>query len=226
MSGETEETFIGGQKTLVVEEKVVLDKEYDPEFVAEIVKYGGRDVKTCHQCGNCTGVCPYSLKTLYKTRNIIKMCQLGLKSLVLQTPWLCATCYRCYEHCPEDINAAEVMIALRHIAVRDGFIPDFIKRVTVNVLQYGQSVAPAREVEVLREQLELGPLNYAKPKYVKSINEVQYIIRAMGYDKLVHVKIERPKDKGAEKGEDKGADKGADNGTDNGTEKGADKGGD
>lgn len=212
MSGETEETFIGGQKTLVVEEKVVLDKEYDPEFVAEIVKYGGRDVKTCHQCGNCTGVCPYSLKTLYKTRNIIKMCQLGLKSLVLQTPWLCATCYRCYEHCPEDINAAEVMIALRHIAVRDGFIPDFIKRVTVNVMQYGQSVAPAREVEVLREQLELGPLSYSKPRYVKSINEVQYIIRAMGYDKLVKVSIERTKDKATDKATDRGTEKGAGDG--------------
>jgi len=197
MSGETEETFIGGQKTLVVEEKVVLDKEYDPEFVAEIVKYGGRDVKTCHQCGNCTGVCPYSLKTLYKTRNIIKMCQLGLKSLVLQTPWLCATCYRCYEHCPEDINAAEVMIALRHIAVRDGFIPDFIQRVTRNVRQYGQSVAPASEVEVLRVQLELGPLSYAKPRYSKTINEVQYIMRVMGYDKLVHVQDEKPKQKAA-----------------------------
>jgi heterodisulfide reductase subunit C len=197
MSGETEETFIGGQKTLVVEEKVVLDKEYDPEFVAEIVKYGGRDVKTCHQCGNCTGVCPYSLKTLYKTRNIIKMCQLGLKSLVLQTPWLCATCYRCYEHCPEDINAAEVMIALRHIAVRDGFIPDFIQRVTRNVRQYGQSVAPAREVEVLRVQLELGPLSYAKPRYTKTINEVQYIMRVTGYDKLVPVQDEKPKQKAA-----------------------------
>jgi len=197
MSGETEETFIGGQKTLVVEEKVVLDKEYDPEFVAEIVKYGGRDVKTCHQCGNCTGVCPYSLKTLYKTRNIIKMCQLGLKSLVLQTPWLCATCYRCYEHCPEDINAAEVMIALRHIAVRDGFIPDFIQRVTRNVRQYGQSVAPASEVEVLRVQLELGPLSYAKPRYSKTINEVQYIMRVMGYDKLVHVVDEKPKQRAA-----------------------------
>jgi heterodisulfide reductase subunit C len=197
MSGETEETFIGGQKTLVVEEKVVLDKEYDPEFVAEIVKYGGRDVKTCHQCGNCTGVCPYSLKTLYKTRNIIKMCQLGLKSLVLQTPWLCATCYRCYEHCPEDINAAEVMIALRHIAVRDGFIPDFIQRVTRNVRQYGQSVAPASEVEVLRVQLELGPLSYAKPRYSKTINEVQYIMRVMGYDRLVHVVDEKPKQRAA-----------------------------
>ena len=134
MTGETEETFIGGSRATVVEEKVVLDKEYDPKFAAEIIKYGGRDVKTCHQCGNCTGVCPYSLKTIYKTRNIIKMCQLGLKTLVLQTPWLCATCYRCYEHCPEDINAAEVMIALRHIAIREGFIPDFIVRVSNNVL--------------------------------------------------------------------------------------------
>ena len=189
MTGETEETFIGGSRTTVVEEKVVLDEEYDPKFAAEIIKYGGRDVKTCHQCGNCTGVCPYSLKTIYKTRNIIKMCQLGLKSLVLQTPWLCATCYRCYEHCPEDINAAEVMIALRHIAIREGFIPDFIVRVSNNVLKYGQSISPAREVEVLREQLELGPLPYARPKHTKNLNEIQHIIKATDYDRLIGISI-------------------------------------
>jgi heterodisulfide reductase subunit C len=185
MTGQTEETFIGGQRTTVVEEKVVLDEEYDPDFAAEIIKFGGRDVKTCHQCGNCTGVCPYSLKTVYKTRNIIKMCQLGLKTLVLKTPWLCATCYRCYEHCPEDINAAEVMIALRHIAIREGYIPDFILRVSQNVLKYGQSVAPAKEVEVLRGQLELPPLAYARPKYAKVVDELEYIINATGYDKLI-----------------------------------------
>lgn len=187
MTGETEQTFIGASRTTVVEEKVILDEEYDPGFAAEIVKYGGRDVKTCHQCGNCTGVCPYSLKTKYKTRNIIKMCQLGLKSLVLHTPWLCATCYRCYEHCPEDINAAEVMIALRHIAIREGHIPDFIVRVSKNVLKYGQSISPSREVEVLREQLELGPLPYARPKHSKNITEIQHIIRATNYDELIHI---------------------------------------
>jgi heterodisulfide reductase subunit C len=194
MTGESEQTFIGASRTTVVEEKVILDKEYDPGFATEIVKYGGRDVKTCHQCGNCTGVCPYSLKTVYKTRNIIKMCQLGLKSLVLHTPWLCATCYRCYEHCPEDINAAEVMIALRHIAIREGYIPEFIVRVTNNVLKYGQSIAPSREVEVLREQLELGPLPYARPKHSKNITEIQHIIRATDFDELIKIRTKPEED--------------------------------
>ena len=190
MTGETEETFLGGSRTHIVDEKVILDKEYDPTFAATIVKFGGRDVKTCHQCGNCTGVCPFSLKTEYKVRNIIKMCQLGLKDMVLNTPWLCATCYRCYEHCPEDINAAEVMIALRHMAIREGLIPDFIVRVSGNVVRYGQSIKPSREVEVLREQLELGPINYDKPKYVKTLNEIQLIMRTTGYDELIGLEID------------------------------------
>lgn len=191
MAGETEETFIGGTRATVVDEKVILDEEYDPTFAAQIVKYGGRDIKTCHQCGNCTGVCPFSLKTRFKVRNIIKLCQLGLKSLVLKTPWLCATCYRCYEHCPEDINAAEVMIALRHMAIREGFIPDFIVRVSKNIVAYGQSVKPAREVEVLREQLELGPLPYSKPKYAKVMHEIRYIIKATDYDKLIGFDVDK-----------------------------------
>ena len=72
-----------------------------------------------------------------------------------------------------------------------GFIPDFIVRVSTNVLKYGQSIAPVREVEVLREQLELGPLSYAKPKHAKNINEIQHIIRTTGYDKLIGLDLEK-----------------------------------
>jgi heterodisulfide reductase subunit C len=61
--------------------------------------------------------------------------------------------------------------------------------VSNNVLKYGQSIAPAREVEVLREQLELGPLPYARPKHAKNLNEIQHIIKATDYDRLIGLDI-------------------------------------
>jgi heterodisulfide reductase subunit C len=38
--------------------------------------------------------------------------------------WLCASCYACYERCPQDVRIPELMNAIRNIAVREGHTPD------------------------------------------------------------------------------------------------------
>jgi len=188
--GEVEKVFLSGLREKLVEDKVIDESQLEPGFAKEIVKYGGKDVMTCLQCGNCTGVCPISLKIDYKTRSIIKYCQFGLKTLTLGTQWVCATCYRCYEHCPADINPAEVMIALRHIAIREGVIPPFIKVAATNLVKYGQSVKPGLEVEKIRKELELEDVPSRGAEYAKVIREVNVLIHAVGYDKLIGIEEE------------------------------------
>ena len=188
--GEAEKTFISGLREKLVEDKVIDESQLEPDFAKEIVKYGGKDVMTCLQCGNCTGVCPISLKIDYKTRSIIKFCQFGLKKFTLETRWVCATCYRCYEHCPADINPAEVMIALRHIAIKEGVIPPFIKMAATNLVNYGQSVKPDPEIERVRKELELGDMPSRSPEYAKVVREINLLIRSTGYDKLIGIESE------------------------------------
>ncbi|HUV60940.1 MAG TPA: 4Fe-4S dicluster domain-containing protein [Thermoplasmata archaeon] len=188
--GEVEKTFISGLHEKLVEDKIISEDELEPDFAKEIVKYGGKDVMTCLQCGNCTGVCPISLKIDYKTRSIIKYCQFGLKKFTLGTRWVCATCYRCYEHCPADINPAEVMIALRHIAIREGVIPPFIKVAATNLVKYGQSVKPDPEIEKIRKELELGDVPSRAAAYAKVIREINMLVHASGYDKLLGIEDE------------------------------------
>jgi heterodisulfide reductase subunit C len=188
--GEVEKTFISGLHEKLVEDKVISEAELEPDFAKEIVKYGGKDVMTCLQCGNCTGVCPISLKIDYKTRSIIKYCQFGLKKFTIGTRWVCATCYRCYEHCPADINPAEVMIALRHIAIREGVIPPFIKVAATNLVKYGQSVKPDPEIEKIRKELELGDVPSRAAAYAKVIREINMLVHASGYDKLLGIEEE------------------------------------
>ncbi|MGB2581184.1 MAG: 4Fe-4S dicluster domain-containing protein [Thermoplasmata archaeon] len=188
--GEVEKVFLSGLHEKLVEDKVIDESQLEPDFAKEIVKYGGKDVMTCLQCGNCTGVCPISLKIDYKTRSIIKYCQFGLKTLTLGTQWVCATCYRCYEHCPADINPAEVMIALRHIAIREGVIPPFIKVAATNLVKYGQSVKPDLEVEKIRKELELEDVPSRGAEYAKVIREINVLIHAVGYDKLIGIEDE------------------------------------
>ncbi len=188
--GEVEKTFISGLKEELVEEKVIDESQLDPNFAKEIKKYGGKDVMTCLQCGNCTGVCPISLKIDYKTRSIIKYCQFGLRTYTLGTRWVCATCYRCYEHCPADINPAEVMIALRHIAVREGVIPPFIKVAATNLVRYGQSVKPDEEINKIRKELGLGDIHTFSPDFKKVLREISVLIHASKYDKLIGIEDE------------------------------------
>ncbi|MCJ7489132.1 MAG: 4Fe-4S dicluster domain-containing protein [Thermoplasmata archaeon] len=188
--GEVEKVFLSGLHEKLVEDKVIDESQLEPDFAKEIVRYGGKDVMTCLQCGNCTGVCPISLKIDYKTRSIIKYCQFGLKKLTLGTQWVCATCYRCYEHCPADINPAEVMIALRHIAIREGVIPPFIKVAATNLVKYGQSVKPDLEVEKIRKELELEDVPSRGAEYAKVIREINVLIHAAGYDKLIGIEEE------------------------------------
>lgn len=187
---EVEKAFISGLKEKLVEDKVIDEKDLDPNFAKEIQKYGGKDVMTCLQCGNCTGVCPISLKIDYKTRSIVKYCQFGLRKYTLGTRWVCATCYRCYEHCPADLNPAEVMIALRHIAVREGIIPPFVKTAATNLVKYGQSVKPDPEIDKIRKELGLKKVHSENPEFAAVIREIQVLVHASKYDKLIGIQEE------------------------------------
>jgi heterodisulfide reductase subunit C len=187
---EAEKVFIGGLHEKLTEDKVIDEAQLVPGFPDEIQKYGGKDVMTCLQCGNCTGVCPISLKIDYKTRSIMKYCQFGLKKYTLGTQWVCATCYRCYEHCPADLNPAEVMIALRHIAVREGIIPPFVKTAAANLVKFGQSIKPDPEINKIRQELGLEPVHSQAPDFHTVIREIQVLVHATKYDKLIGIQEE------------------------------------
>ncbi|MDH4122602.1 MAG: hypothetical protein OEV21_00740 [Thermoplasmata archaeon] len=185
--GEVEKVFISGLREKLIEDKVITEQDLVPEFASEIIRYGGKDVMTCLQCGNCTGVCPISLKIEYKTRTTIKYCQFGMKSHTLSTRWVCATCYRCYEHCPADLNPAELMIALRHIAVREGIVPPFVKTAASNLLRYGLTVKPDEAMLKEREQLGLPQAAITKPGWERVKKDINTIIETTKYDRLLGI---------------------------------------
>ncbi len=188
--GEAEKTFIGGLHEELVEDKVIDETQLEPDFAKEIRKYGGKDVMGCLQCGNCTGVCPISLKIDYKTRTLIKYCQFGLKKYTLGTRWVCATCYRCYEHCPADLNPAEIMIALRHIAVREGIVPPFVRTAATNLVKYGQAIKPDPQIDKVRSELGLGKIGAEHPEFGRIIREIGVLVHASKYDKLIGIETE------------------------------------
>lgn len=185
-----EKVFIGGQSERVLQEAPILDNECDREFIKKIIEFGGGDVQVCLQCGNCTGVCPVSMKTENKVRNIIKMCQMGLKNKVLSTPWVCATCYRCFEHCPSGMNPAELIVALRHIVVRELGPPPFVVATAQNLANLGQSVEVSGKIIEIRREMELPAEPFDRRYREKAVLDIRTIMKTTGFDKLVGINLE------------------------------------
>ena len=52
---------------------------------------------------------------------ILRKALLGMRKEVLtdDSLWLCASCYICYERCPQDVKITEVIGAIRAIAQRE-----------------------------------------------------------------------------------------------------------
>lgn len=115
-------------------EKIVIDKHLDPNFKFEIAKRpGGENIRKCFACGTCTAGCPvFHVEHEYNPRKIIRMILLGMREEVLKSKiiWLCSQCYTCSANCPQDVDFSHIMMALRDMAVKEGYAPvDLLEKV-------------------------------------------------------------------------------------------------
>lgn len=92
------------------------------KFRHEVEQQGAPDVALCYQCGKCTAGCPIAYAMDYPPHQIMRGVQLGMRQVVLSssTIWLCAACETCSTRCPQEVDPAGVMDALRHIAYAEG----------------------------------------------------------------------------------------------------------
>ncbi len=105
---------------------VDLDAQRDQGFMDAVARESGQDLKSCYQCGNCTAGCAFSHNFDIPVHQVMRLVQLGHKERVLscRSIWLCATCQACTTRCPNTIEVATVMDVLRHMARREGLVPE------------------------------------------------------------------------------------------------------
>jgi heterodisulfide reductase subunit C len=86
----------------------------------------------CVQCTTCTSVCPVVAASDNPQRDldltpqqIMNLMRLQLKDEAFESRmlWDCVTCYKCQEHCPQDVKVADVLYELRNEAYRRGKVP-------------------------------------------------------------------------------------------------------
>lgn len=119
------------------------------DFLGQVLATrGGERVMDCYQCGTCSGSCPVFTEMKYGPRQIMHMIHLGLEDKVLPSPdiWYCVSCYSCASRCPRGIEIADVMAALRSLALLKGFTQDkeakLCRAFAETVRQHGRSFEP------------------------------------------------------------------------------------
>jgi heterodisulfide reductase subunit C len=116
------------------------------ELAEAVLRESGQNVNLCYQCRKCAAGCPISYAMDYKPAQLIHAIRLGLDDLVLnsKTMWLCASCETCTTRCPQGIDVAKVMDAVKIVALRRGIKPaipevaSFYKAALANIKKCGR----------------------------------------------------------------------------------------
>ncbi|MBN2475066.1 MAG: 4Fe-4S dicluster domain-containing protein [Pirellulales bacterium] len=114
-------------------------------FLAEVQQRSGETVSRCYQCRKCTNGCPLVFAMDVMPNQVMRMIQMGMRDELLRstTIWLCASCQTCTARCPNDIDIAHVMDALRQMSREAGVAAEqkivrFHEAVLDSIRRYGR----------------------------------------------------------------------------------------
>jgi len=92
---------------------------FDTTFIDQVNTLSEQNIQDCYHCHKCTAGCPVASEMEYGPDRVLRMVQLGEKERLLSSHdiWLCASCETCGARCPNEIDIARVMDALRQFAL-------------------------------------------------------------------------------------------------------------
>lgn len=154
------------------------------EFRNEVLKHNA-SLAYCYQCSTCSGCCPVALITegKYNPRKIIELSILGLKDkLIVQqepNPWLCSTCQKCVELCPQKVELTEIFTLIKNRCFESGKVPEAFILQGQAVLEYGIAIPYSKSIESRREKLGLPNIKTAP------IDELQTLLKETEFEKNI-----------------------------------------
>ena len=154
------------------------------EFRNEVLKHNA-SLSYCYQCSTCSGGCPVALITngSYNPRKIIEEAILGLQDKLVDSqdpnPWLCSTCQKCVELCPQKVELTEIFILIKNKCFEIGKIPEAFVAQGKAVLEHGVAIPYSKAILTRREKLGLPKVKTAP------IDEIQKILNETRFDKYI-----------------------------------------
>jgi heterodisulfide reductase subunit B len=113
--------------------ETIVATEISTELAKKIQEETGQNVYLCYQCVKCTSGCPMAEHFDLEPNQVMRMVQLGDDSVLeSKTIWTCASCLTCSTRCPQGLDIAGVMDALRIESRRRGIKPGVPDAVTFN----------------------------------------------------------------------------------------------
>ncbi|MHA1791021.1 MAG: 4Fe-4S dicluster domain-containing protein [Promethearchaeota archaeon] len=132
----------------------------------------------CYQCSTCVNACPIALLRSgkdYNPRKIIIEAMLGLKDKIIKendpNPWLCSTCQKCVELCPQKVDLTEIFTHLKNEAFNEGNCPDAYVMQAQSVYQTSVAIPYSRPILKRREKLGLPNLKVAPVEEIQKLLE-------------------------------------------------------
>ena len=154
------------------------------EFRNEVMKHNA-SLSYCYQCSTCSGGCPVALLTQgsYNPRKIIEEAILGLEDKLVEkqepNPWLCSTCQKCVELCPQKVELTEIFTLIKNKCFKVGNVPEAFILQGQAVLDNGVAIPYGKAIITRREKLGL-PIIKTAP-----IKEIKTILEETGFDKHI-----------------------------------------
>ncbi len=99
----------------------------------------GERIRTCLQCGTCSGVCPFGYLMDFPPGRMIAALRAEVFDNVLDTDtvWMCVSCYACTEVCPSKIPlTAALMTRAKEELILAGNIPTELQSALENSQRY------------------------------------------------------------------------------------------
>jgi len=139
---------------------------------------GAEKLMRCYQCGTCTADCPIAKRVPeFRPRQIARLVMYGQRERLMEGDllYLCAGCYTCYEHCPQQVHVSEIVSALRKISLQDGHLLPGFKALMEAVAETGYIYEIDEFENEMREDDDLPPAP------TPDTNGIEAVMRATGF---------------------------------------------
>ena len=81
-------------------------------------------MRDCYQCGKCSAGCPVAEHMDVLPSQLVRLVQLGRieKAIGAEAIWQCVSCLTCSTRCPQEVDCAGVIDALRQLSIAAGAV--------------------------------------------------------------------------------------------------------
>ncbi|QLH75113.1 MAG: 4Fe-4S dicluster domain-containing protein [Methanomassiliicoccales archaeon] len=125
----------------------------------------------CHQCSQCSGVCPSQRQGGINPREIMMRYTSGLADPADNVLWLCTMCHSCVERCQLDVRPAELITRLREEGAIIGSIPRSFQEEARLFMRTGLSFPSTGLTKKIRREMGLDEL-LPDARAMKDINVI------------------------------------------------------